>query len=199
MKIPEGIYRLEEPGMAAFLFSGRREVMADACLQGMMGCVYGTAGGMDSAAAVLGDFCFLAGKPEERLIAWDYGRQYLLLAPPDAAWRELIKKVLGDRAREHTRYAIKKRGTASTLAGCGPWRRPFLRGSPFPGSMGSYMENALRRNGAGTWFPAFPPVRRMKPRDWGWRPSGETSCWQEPPPMPGAGTPLRSRSIPGRI
>ena len=42
MKIPEGIYRLEEPGMAAFLFSGRREVMADACLQGMMGCVYGT-------------------------------------------------------------------------------------------------------------------------------------------------------------
>ena len=51
MKIPEGIYRLEEPGMAAFLFSGRREVMADACLQGMMGCVYGTAGGMDSAAA----------------------------------------------------------------------------------------------------------------------------------------------------
>ena len=41
MKIPEGIYRLEEPGMAAFLFSGRREVMADACLQGMMGCVYG--------------------------------------------------------------------------------------------------------------------------------------------------------------
>ena len=110
MKIPEGIYRLEEPGMAAFLFSGRREVMIDACLQGMMGCVYGTAGGMDSAAAVLGDFCFLAGKPEERLIAWDYGRQYLLLAPPDAAWRELIKKVLGDRAREHTRYAIKKEG-----------------------------------------------------------------------------------------
>lgn len=49
MKIPEGIYRLEEPGMAAFLFSGRREVMIDACLQGMMGCVYGTAGGMDSA------------------------------------------------------------------------------------------------------------------------------------------------------
>ncbi len=29
------------------------------------------------------------------------------------------------------------------------------------------MENALRRNGAGTWFPAFPPVRRMKPWDWG--------------------------------
>lgn len=110
MKIPEGIYRLEDPDMAALLFSGRREVMIDACLQGGMGCVYGTAGGMDSAAAVLGDFCFLAGKPEERLIAWDYGRQYLLLAPPDAAWRELIKKVLGDRAREHTRYAIKKEG-----------------------------------------------------------------------------------------
>ena len=87
MKIPEGIYRLEDPDMAALLFSGRREVMIDACLQGGMGCVYGTAGGMDSAAAVLGDFCFLAGKPEERLIAWDYGRQYLLLAPPDAAWR----------------------------------------------------------------------------------------------------------------
>lgn len=116
MKIPEGIYRLEDPDMAALLFSGRREVMIDACLQGGMGCVYGTAGGMDSAAAVLGDFCFLAGKPEERLIAWNYGRQYLLLAPPDAAWRELIKKVLGDRAREHTRYAIKKEGTAR------PWQ-----------------------------------------------------------------------------
>ena len=47
MKIPEGIYRLEDPGMAALLFSGRREVMIDACLQGGMGCVYGTAGGMD--------------------------------------------------------------------------------------------------------------------------------------------------------
>lgn len=34
MKIPEGIYRLEEPGMAAFLFSGRREVMADALSPG---------------------------------------------------------------------------------------------------------------------------------------------------------------------
>lgn len=108
MKMPEGIYRLEDPGAAAPLFSGRKEVIVDACLQGLMGGVYGAAGNMDSAAAVLGDFCFLAGKPEERLIAWDYGRQYLLLIPPDEAWRELIKKVLGNRAREHIRYAIKR-------------------------------------------------------------------------------------------
>ena len=137
MKIPEGIYRLEEPGMAAFLFSGRREVMIDACLQGMMGCVYGTAGGMDSAAAVLGDFCFLAGKPEERLIAWDYGRQYLLLAPPDAAWRELIKKILGDRAREHTRYAMKKRGgLLRPWQAAGPGGDPSCGDHPFPDPWG---------------------------------------------------------------
>ena len=33
MKIPEGIYRLEDPDMAALLFSGRREGMIEACLQ----------------------------------------------------------------------------------------------------------------------------------------------------------------------
>ena len=121
--------------MAALLFSGRREVMIDACLQGGMGWRLWTAGGMDSAAAVLGDFCFLAGKPEERLIAWNYGRQYLLRAA-GCSLAGAYKKGPGDRAREHTRYAIKKRGLLRPWQAADPGGDASCGDHPFPDPWG---------------------------------------------------------------
>lgn len=137
MKIPEGIYRLEEPGMAAFLFSGRREVMIDACLQGMMGCVYGTAGGMDSAAAVLGDFCFLAGKPEERLIGLGL---WAAVPAPGAAGCSLAgayKKGPGRPGQGAYPVCHKKRGgLLRPWQAAGPGGDPSCGDHPFPDPWG---------------------------------------------------------------
>ena len=198
MKIPEGIYRLEEPGMAAFLFSGRREVMIDACLQGMMGCVYGTAGGMDSAAAVLGDFCFLAGKPEERLIAWDYGAA---VPAPGAAGCSLAGAYKKDPGRPgQGAYPVchKKEGD------CFDWQAAGLAetlpaGITLSRIHGELYGKCLKEEWSRDLVSCFPSCEAYEAMGLGVAASGETSCWQEPPPMPGAGTPLRSRSIPGRI
>lgn len=64
-----------------------------------------------SAMALLGDFCFLAGEPSRELAlykpAW-CTRDFMIMVPQTAAWAELIKECYGDRAKETTRYAIKK-------------------------------------------------------------------------------------------
>ena len=123
--------------MAAFLFSGRREVMIDACLQGMDGLRLWDRRRHGLGSGSLGDFCFLAGKPEERLIAWDYGRQYLLLAPPDAAWRELIKKVLGGPGQGAYPVCHKKRGgLLRPWQAAGPGGDPSCGDHPFPDPWG---------------------------------------------------------------
>lgn len=59
-----------------------------------------------AALIVLGDFCFLAGKPSERLLNKISG--YKLLIPRDKSWEHLIESFYGRRAEKFTRYALKK-------------------------------------------------------------------------------------------
>lgn len=141
------IYKPDHPHIAAHLFAGWQETMILSCLQGIMGEIYisgpralGTCGKTLqadtlptdvrplSAAAMLGDFCFLAGEPDAELAAftpegWD--RDFRIMIPRDSfqnmggkpenlsnaagrTWESVIRQIYGDKARRVTRYAIKK-------------------------------------------------------------------------------------------
>lgn len=60
---------------------------------------------------LLGDFCFLAGKPDQELISFkpDFCKQnYLIMVPESEEWEELIETVYDGRNHKTERYAIKK-------------------------------------------------------------------------------------------
>ena len=112
------VKKLENPEKACRLFDGWNETMIWSCLQGVMGAVYAEGGEVDSpaaeflsAAAVLGDFTFLAGRPKEELAAFrpeESRSGFRILVPQDASWFKIIEQVYGKRAERTVRYAIKK-------------------------------------------------------------------------------------------
>lgn len=106
------IYRLKPTEKAAPLFEGWQETMIWSCLQGIMGEIYADSPDSPvSAAALLGDFCFLAGEPNRELILNEprQNRQdFRILVPGDRNWADLLEKCCGERAGKVTRYAFKK-------------------------------------------------------------------------------------------
>lgn len=106
------ILKLKKTEAAASLFAGWRETMIDSCLQGVMGEIYADAEeNPGSAMAILGDFCFFAGKPSRELAAYkpvDCVRDFMIMVPQDESWAALIEQVYGERAQKVTRYAIRK-------------------------------------------------------------------------------------------
>ena len=86
------------------LFDGWEETMVWSCLQGEMGRAEvnedGTAGMIVSQ-----DFTFLAGKPDEGLLAKAKGP---ILVPRTEAWEPVIEAFFQGNAVRETRYAIKK-------------------------------------------------------------------------------------------
>lgn len=104
------ICRLGDPSRAASLFGGWPETILWSCLQGVMGAVYGDdSAAPRSAAAILGDFCFLAGEPLAELAAQALrGRESCILIPRDSRWDAAILQTFGSRAAPITRYATRK-------------------------------------------------------------------------------------------
>lgn len=97
---------------AARLFAGWQETLIWSCLQGVMGCVYADhPDEPETAAAVLGDFCFLAGKPSSAFLtalSKEVCQDFLIMVPADGVWDGTIEAVMGERAKRITRYATKK-------------------------------------------------------------------------------------------
>lgn len=106
------IYALRETKNAAPLFAGWQETMIWSCLQGVMGTVYADSPIKPaSAMAVLGDFCFLAGKPEQEFILAEqtYGKEgFMIMTSQDRAWETLIESSLKEKAKKVIRYATRK-------------------------------------------------------------------------------------------
>lgn len=104
------ICRLDDPGQAAELFGDWPETILWSCLQGIMGAVYGDdPAAPRSAAAMLGDFCFLAGEPLPELAEQALrGRDGCILIPKDSRWEAPIARTFGSRAVPITRYATRK-------------------------------------------------------------------------------------------
>lgn len=94
------------------LFAGWQETLIWSCLQGVMGHLYAdSADAPESAMAILGDFCFFAGKPNGELIAYKPGwcrQDFIIMTALTAEWFPLIESVYGERAAKVTRYAMKK-------------------------------------------------------------------------------------------
>ena len=112
--------QLTEPAQlrrAAVLFEGWQETMIWSALQNIQGRVFAdTLEKPSSAAVVLGDFCFLAGKPDAGLIQFtagmeDYPLSLCIMVPQDPNWVQQIEESLSQRARKVTRYATEKEGT----------------------------------------------------------------------------------------
>ena len=98
---------------AALLFGEWPETILWSVLQKKMGRMY-----VDnpvcpqSAAAVLGDFVFLAGHPDSNLIQFTaeltYPLDMCILMPQNRAWEQEIEAALGEKAKKVTRYATHK-------------------------------------------------------------------------------------------
>lgn len=85
------------------LFAAWGAPMVRACLQGCMGRVRTL--GEDSALALIGDFCFLAGEPSPELLELT---EAPILVPGNSGWERLIRERMGGRAAPFTRYAVRR-------------------------------------------------------------------------------------------
>ena len=94
------------------LFSGWQETIVRSCLEGVMGHLYSTsAENPKSAAAALGDFCFLAGTPDRELLSDQPDRcakDTVILVPQTPEWGCLIEEHYQEKALKIQRYATKK-------------------------------------------------------------------------------------------
>lgn len=101
------------PDFAEHLFSGWEETMIWSCLQDVMGRIYGNSvKSPTSAAALLGDFGFLAGRADAEFLLQlkkcVCKRDFLILVPQDEPWEAVIENCYGESGRKVIRYAFKK-------------------------------------------------------------------------------------------
>ena len=106
------IYELYNRESAAHIFNGWEETIIWSCLQGVMGHIYADdKENPNSAMAILGDFCFLAGKPSRDLIEFKpdwFNQDFIILVPQNNHWAEEIEKYYGTKAKKVVRYSMKK-------------------------------------------------------------------------------------------
>ncbi len=105
------IYQVEGK-TAAELFRNWNETMIWSCLQGVMGELYADSGEYpESGMAVLGDFCFFAGKPNRELVAYKskhYKKDFIIMTANTPEWFSLIESVYHNKAKKTIRYATAK-------------------------------------------------------------------------------------------
>lgn len=106
------IMKLDYPDKATPLFNNWQETLIWSCLQNIMGEIYVDNDSQPlSAMAIIADFCFYAGVPNKELVLYkpkESIRDFIIMVPQNDAWAELIEKAYGEKAKEITRYAIKK-------------------------------------------------------------------------------------------
>ena len=93
------------------IFDKWDETIIWSCLQEIMGEIYTNPPENDAALAILGDFAFYAGKPDEKLLRLkpkNCNQDFIIMVPQNEKWAELIEQCYGKNARKVTRYAIKK-------------------------------------------------------------------------------------------
>ena len=162
------MYILKERKEAEKLFEGCRNTMVSSCLSGIMGEILGDRQqNPETAAAVLGDFCFLAGKPVgERAEAVSRARKKnsaLILVPCGNGWEQELEKQFGKRAEKITRYATEKEKDAFDRRVLSAAAESLPEGF----SMGLIGEEDYRRCGQAAWsrdltaqYPDYDSYRR---------------------------------------
>lgn len=106
------VFTLTDPQKASPLFEGWQESLIWSCLQGVMGKIYADSlEAPASAMALLGDFCFLAGKPNQEVILHEPKegrRDLMIMVPQNEEWAKWIEACYQEKAKKVIRYAIKK-------------------------------------------------------------------------------------------
>lgn len=109
------ICELKDREKAAPLFGDWQETLIWSCLQGIMGKIYvDDMNKPNSAMAILGDFCYFAGKPLKELVEYKpehLEQDFIIMGIQSKEWADCIQEVYGDRAKRVSRYAFKKQGT----------------------------------------------------------------------------------------
>lgn len=104
------IIKVEEPKSVEKLFMPPSDTVMISCLQQVMGELYATQD-LQSAMAILGDFSFYVGKPDEELVKFKPSSKksnFIIMVPQNEEWSEIIEKCYGEHAVRTVRYAIKK-------------------------------------------------------------------------------------------
>ncbi len=106
------VVKIEDTRLVEPLFHNWQETLISSCLQNSMGEIYGNSIEMPlSAMAVLGDFCFFAGAPDEELVMYKpegNTKNFIIMVPQNDNWASTIVQCYGDKAKRVTRYAFKK-------------------------------------------------------------------------------------------
>lgn len=106
------IIKITDTKKVESLFGEWKETLIWSCLQKVMGEVYAdSVEEPKSSMALLGDFCFVTGIPNEELllsISNVCNNDSIILVPRDINWATLITDLFKDKAKEVTRYAIRK-------------------------------------------------------------------------------------------
>lgn len=106
------IYKLEDTKTVNYLFEKWDEGVIWGCLEKVMGDIYvDNLNNPTSAMAILGDFCYFAGKLNEELVMFkpDKLKNSIIMVPEDTEWGNLIEKCFGNKAERTTRYAMKRK------------------------------------------------------------------------------------------
>lgn len=102
----------EEMSRYECFFKDWDETLIWSCLQGYMGKAYTDNLERPTAVSIIiGDFCFLAGKPNTQLVKDLFNEcdlESLLVVPKDEAWYEYIEMAYAKKYEKFMRYAIKK-------------------------------------------------------------------------------------------
>ena len=106
------VVKIEDTSQVEPLFSNWQETIISSCLQNNMGEIYvNSLVKPISAMAILGDFCFVAGSPDEELVMFKpegHDKSFIIMVPQNDIWASTIVRCYGDKAKLVTRYAFKK-------------------------------------------------------------------------------------------
>ncbi len=106
------VYEITNSKNILAIFGAWEETIIWSCLQGIMGKVYADHLSNPTAAmAVLGDFTFFAGIPNEELVSFkpDWCQQnFMIMVPQNEEWQNAILNFYGSKAHIVSRYAMKK-------------------------------------------------------------------------------------------
>ena len=104
----------DERDKIAHLYEGWEETLIWSCLQSEMGRAWTNSLERPTSALLMnGDFCFLAGSPEDEIlevIIKEVRKGQLIIVVREASWEAFITQVDKVSIEKSTRYAIKKEG-----------------------------------------------------------------------------------------
>ncbi len=108
------IYKISNTEYTKHLFGDWQETLIWSCQQQVMGRIYADdLESPQSAMALLGDFCYFAGKPTAELVKYkpeDSRKDFIIMVPQNDEWGKMIEDCFGLQAKKVTRYAIRKGG-----------------------------------------------------------------------------------------